>query len=623
MLDQFISGRRTLHSFIRCSTPEQALKTTERRQVEKGRRYASENDWNFSDRYRALGISAFRGKQRRVGGLKVFFDEVAAAVIAKKDGIYVENFDRLSREPTIDALDLFRQIIRMGMTLVVRDQPYTEDILRREKWRWHEIVAEFNRANEESERKREGVRAANEINRSNAAQKKRALHGRNCPPWLLPVKTAPHDPVEWYDGPGDDGTAYKKVQNRVDVLHRILRMALDGFGVRKIAAMLNRDDVPDWSRQAVKNPSRKPQWRGDYIARILKNPALIGACQPHKLNEEGIAVREGAPIEGHYPRIITDKEFEAIRDGLQIRRLLGKGIGARDFPNLVTGLCQCWVCKGRVRWTERPTTKNGKIYRKSYLVCVNSQSGGCENNTPFPYRALEKMLLDYPRLSDAIAAMIVRQPDTTEQQITDVENQLAQVKRERERLITKIITEDDDDAIAQAKHRQLREKERRLDTEIAELRRMRRLRQDESDEDWRRRFAEKKAEVTSNDPDIRYAARAALANQYRQRIYRVWLDRPRTYLSSEFEMVPPGKKSRRKSLVRASQVRIAIAGYENGVIEITLAVPAYSRSLDGKCTITFIQSSGKIGWITAQTEADMLERVEFYEAMGGLPDAAD
>jgi hypothetical protein len=38
----FIPGRRTLHSFIRCSTPEQALKTTERRQVEKGRRYAAE-----------------------------------------------------------------------------------------------------------------------------------------------------------------------------------------------------------------------------------------------------------------------------------------------------------------------------------------------------------------------------------------------------------------------------------------------------------------------------------------------------------------------------------------------------------------------------------------------------
>jgi hypothetical protein len=53
-----------------------------------------------------------------------------------------------------------------------------------------------------------------------------------------------------------------------------------------------------------------------------------------------------------------------------------------------------------------------------------------------------------------------------------------------------------------------------------------------------------------------------------------------------------------------------------------LAVPACSRSLDGKCTITFIQSSGKIGWITAQTEADMLDRVEFYEATGRLRDAA-
>jgi hypothetical protein len=36
-----------------------------------------------------------------------------------------------------------------------------EDILSRYKWRWHEIIAEFNRANEDSERKGEGVSAGN------------------------------------------------------------------------------------------------------------------------------------------------------------------------------------------------------------------------------------------------------------------------------------------------------------------------------------------------------------------------------------------------------------------------------------------------------------------------------
>ena len=63
--------------------------------------------------------------------------------------------------------------------------------------------------------------------------------------WIR-IKTAAHDPVEWYDGPGNNGTAYKKIENPVDVLHRIGRMALDGFGIRKIAAILNRDGVPDW-----------------------------------------------------------------------------------------------------------------------------------------------------------------------------------------------------------------------------------------------------------------------------------------------------------------------------------------------------------------------------------------
>jgi hypothetical protein len=151
----YVPGRRTLHSFLRFSTPEQGLGESERRQVAKGRRYAAENDWYFSDTYRARGIGAYRGKQRRIGGLKLFLDRVCAGLITKTDGLWVENFDRLSREPTIDSLDLFRAIIRTGITLVVRGQPYTEEILRRKNGLWHEIVAEFNRANEESEYKSE------------------------------------------------------------------------------------------------------------------------------------------------------------------------------------------------------------------------------------------------------------------------------------------------------------------------------------------------------------------------------------------------------------------------------------------------------------------------------------
>jgi hypothetical protein len=62
-----------------------------------------------------------------------------------------------------------------------------EDILRGYKWRWHEIIAEFNRANEDSERKGEGVSAGNAINPSKPPGTS-ALCMAGCPPWLLPIK---------------------------------------------------------------------------------------------------------------------------------------------------------------------------------------------------------------------------------------------------------------------------------------------------------------------------------------------------------------------------------------------------------------------------------------------------
>ena len=78
------------------------------------------------------------------------------------------------------------------------------------------------------------------------------------------------------------------------------------------------------------------KWRGDYIARVLKNPALVGLGQPHKLDEKRMPVAEGAPIEDHYPRIISDKDFEAIRLAAQTIKVLNVDAiffwdGLKDF----------------------------------------------------------------------------------------------------------------------------------------------------------------------------------------------------------------------------------------------------------------------------------------------------
>src|ERR1051326_8336039 len=235
----------TLHSFLRVSTPEQALGTGDKRQIEKGRKWAAENGWDFGEVFRAE-TRAFRGKHRRIGGLKIFLDMVQAGKISRQDGLWVENFDRLNREPTFDALGFFRDIIETGITLVVRGQPYTREILRLNKGLWHEIVGECNRANEESERKSEAVLASYEIRRQIALTRKTPITGRNCPGWLE-YKCEPGKHV--WEG------RYDTIPTRVSIVQQIFAWAASGMGCKDIALRLNDPECRVESfRPRLRNP---------------------------------------------------------------------------------------------------------------------------------------------------------------------------------------------------------------------------------------------------------------------------------------------------------------------------------------------------------------------------------
>jgi hypothetical protein len=54
---------------LRFSTPEQALGDSERRQIDDTRRWAAASGYDFSDSYRAPGISGFRGKHEAAAGI--------------------------------------------------------------------------------------------------------------------------------------------------------------------------------------------------------------------------------------------------------------------------------------------------------------------------------------------------------------------------------------------------------------------------------------------------------------------------------------------------------------------------------------------------------------------------
>src|SRR5262249_5131611 len=110
--------RPKAYSYIRWSTPEQALGDSERRQLERARAYAAAHGMDLAESIADKGVSAFHGKNARKGHLGAFLDAVERGAIPKGSYLLVESVDRISRRDPWTALDTLKRIIDQGTVLV-------------------------------------------------------------------------------------------------------------------------------------------------------------------------------------------------------------------------------------------------------------------------------------------------------------------------------------------------------------------------------------------------------------------------------------------------------------------------------------------------------------------------
>src|SRR5437016_3288480 len=99
-----------VYSYIRFSTPEQAMGDSERRQVSDAKDWARRKGLELDEslKLRDRGLSGFHGDHRKKGALGRFLELVEAGKIAQGSILLVENIDRLSREGAVKTL---REII--------------------------------------------------------------------------------------------------------------------------------------------------------------------------------------------------------------------------------------------------------------------------------------------------------------------------------------------------------------------------------------------------------------------------------------------------------------------------------------------------------------------------------
>ncbi|MBW0366120.1 recombinase family protein [Ensifer adhaerens] len=362
------------YSYIRFSTPEQAQGDSLRRQVAKAEVWAQARGLILDDSHRDLGISAYHGANRTNGALRSFLQMVEDGKIERDSYLIVESLDRLSRETVIDAATQLFALIQAGVVVVTLSdgQEYSATRLRQD---WTPLVislAVMARAHDESRVKSERVGEAWRQKKAAARTEGKPITPR-CPEWL-----------EVRDG------KFIERSDRVEIVRRIFRETIEGFGRREIVCRLNGEKkLPFKAGEKRKKPPTG--WQTSSIAKIVQNRAVIGEYQPHTGTHKARNRRpEGEPIKDYYPRIIPDDVFWRAQASLENRRQQTGGRRGDKGAHILHGLAKCSACGSPMWVVNKGKPPKGGVY----LACSsNRRNVGCDNGRAWRVDELEEAVL--------------------------------------------------------------------------------------------------------------------------------------------------------------------------------------------------------------------------------------
>jgi DNA invertase Pin-like site-specific DNA recombinase len=354
------------YSLIRFSSWKQAKGQSQRRQAEWSAAWCAKHKCRLDESLRwDKPVSAFRGANRSKGALAAFLEMVQVGRVAKGSILLVESLDRLSREQVDEAFVLFQGILKAGIDVVTMEpeRHYTKESIGDIVGILEPLVI-MSRANEESALKSERIADVWKQRRAGA------LGGKPMnaigPAWLRLA-----------------GGRWQPVPEKVAVVRRIFRMAIDGHGLHAIAQTLNREKVPTLGRGR--------EWHYSYVGLILRNRAALGEMQPHELRD-GKRAALGQAIPDYFPAAVDEDTFYRAAAALEGRRNQ-KGPRGKHVRNLFTGLLRD-ARDGCTLVTVSESDQN----RTVKLVSSGGQRGRAGSTCrTFPYEVFERGVLQFLR----------------------------------------------------------------------------------------------------------------------------------------------------------------------------------------------------------------------------------
>ena len=138
------------------------------------------------------------------------------------------------------------------------------------------------------------------------------------------------------------------------------------WAIYAITARLNRNGVKPFGKSNG--------WHQSYVARLLKDRAVLGELQPYR-NDDGRRVPEGDVIGDYYPPVVDAAIFYRSQDALGSRRNRGAGRKGANVTNLFSGLTVCAYCRSKMHVVSKGSGPKGG----RYLACDASRRGlACE-----------------------------------------------------------------------------------------------------------------------------------------------------------------------------------------------------------------------------------------------------
>ena len=375
-----------VYSYIRYSSPRQKLGDSRRRQLDATREWATKRGLEVDEGLimQDEGLSGFKGEHKTKGALGSFLKDVEAGRVPSGSILVVESLDRLSRETVSIALASFLQLLNAGssiVTLADGAREYTSTSVADNPTELLISIVVMWRAHEESRTKQ--YRAlANWQMLVEKARRKEPITER-CPGWL---KIVGRNKI----GNRKEGGKFAFRSDRLKVVRTIIKLRRDGHGLTSIAQALNEKGHPTWNRA-------RNGWADSTVKAILTSRALVGdlVIERPPESEENSSIT----IEGYYPAVISEGEFDAIQGMMRIAGDLKGRKGGKnkdEMNNLFTGFITCGHCGGPMHFgiSKTKTTDGTVLYVYPDVSCDRARRRfGCLETGKWRYDEIENAVL--------------------------------------------------------------------------------------------------------------------------------------------------------------------------------------------------------------------------------------